>query len=113
MIYVANIKTYNFKDFPSGSASVYVGRAMPGRPGSPLHNPFKLAKGESRDECLSKYIKWFNDQPADSPAHKEIVRLVEIARNGDLVLLCWCAPEQCHGDVIKEVIEAELKEDAR
>lgn len=113
MIYVANVKTYNFKNFPSDAASVYIGRAMPGRPGSPLRNPFKLAKGESRDECLSRYVKWFNDLLPDSPEHKEMARLVEIARNGNLVLLCWCAPEKCHGDVIKEAIEAELKEDAR
>lgn len=107
MIFVGNIKTYNFKDFPSDAASVYIGRAMPGRKGSPLRNPFKLAKGESRDACLLKYRRWLRDLPADSPQWQEIARLAQMARSGDLVLLCWCAPEKCHGDVIREIIAAE------
>lgn len=109
MIIVANVKTYRIGDAAPGATVVYIGRAMPGRPGSVLGNPFKLQRGESREACLLKYRRWLRDLPADSPQWQEIARLVEIARNGDLVLLCWCAPEKCHGDHLKEVIEEGLK----
>lgn len=108
MIIVANVKNYGPDDVANGMP-VYIGRAMPGRKGSPLRNPFKLAKGESRESCLARYTDWFRSLPAECEERRELARLVEIARNNDLVLLCWCAPEKCHGDVIKEMIEEELK----
>ena len=30
--------------------------------------------------------------------------LATLAQRGDLELACWCAPEACHGDVIKRVL---------
>lgn len=109
MITVANVKTQPIGDATSGAVSVYIGRAMPRRPGSVLGNPFKLQRGESREACLLKYRRWLRDLPSDSPQWQEIARLVEIARHEDLVLMCWCAPEKCHGDHLKEVIEEGLK----
>jgi hypothetical protein len=42
----------------------------------------------------------------DTPARKEIERLaIIISRRSDLLLLCWCAPKACHGDVVKEFVE--------
>lgn len=108
MIYLANTKTLKTSDYPDGTVIVYIGRAMPGRPGSPLGNPFKLAKGEAREPVIRRYAAWLSSQKDDSEAAHEIERLTEIARNGDLVLVCWCAPLACHGDVIKSVIEWKL-----
>lgn len=34
--------------------------------------------------------------------------ILEAARKGDVVLLCWCAPKRCHADVIKQRLEYEL-----
>lgn len=108
MITVANVKTFRLHDVSPQTAVVYIGRSMPGRKGSPLRNPFKLKKDESREECLLEYLDWLNSLPCNSEEHRELARLVDVARKEDLVLLCWCAPEKCHGDVIKEMIEQEL-----
>jgi hypothetical protein len=35
----------------------------------------------------------------------EFERVEELNKKGDVVVICWCAPSKCHGDVIKELIE--------
>ena len=35
----------------------------------------------------------------------ELQRLVFIAATRDLVLGCWCSPQSCHADVIKNCVE--------
>lgn len=107
MIHVVNIKKFRIKDHP-GKYS-YIGRAVLGRPGSNLGNPFKLRHESERAEVLAKYERWIHDQlQTDTPARREIEMLTELAREGDLSLGCWCAPELCHGDVVKRIIEERL-----
>lgn len=91
----------------SRSIVVYIGRPMPGRPGSPLANPYKLERGQTRSVCLEKYRAWLERELkiGQSPARRELVNLATIARIRHMLLACWCAPEICHGDVIKEEIE--------
>lgn len=102
MIEIVNVKTYR------GQNAVYIGRAMPGRPGSPLGNPFKLRFECDRAKILARYEYWLREQlKTDTPQRREIERLTDYAEG--LVLACWCAPEPCHGEVIKKVIEEELK----
>ena len=87
----------------------YIGRAMPGRKGSPLGNPYRLTPGVARWVPIAQYRDWLEFRlESDTPQRREIERLTEIARAGDLVLLCWCAPQSCHGDVVKALIEARL-----
>lgn len=90
---------------------VYIGRAMPrqGLKASPLGNPYKLLKDCPRWVPIAQFQEWLEWQMEnDSPARREIERLTEMARQGDLVLLCWCAPLSCHGDVVKAEIERRL-----
>jgi hypothetical protein len=108
-IQVVNIKTYR----PGGGRGAYIGRAMPGRPGSPLGNPFKLRFESERAEILAKYEAWLRDRiETVETVRREIERLVYLARDEDLALLCWCKrPDRdvaCHGDVIKAIIEERL-----
>ena len=100
MITVANIRTTKI--------GVYVGRAMPRQrlAGSPLGNPYRLDPGDTREAIINVYAGWLAKRLIDdTPQRREIERLTELARRGDLVLLCWCAPLPCHADVIKELIE--------
>ena len=98
MITVANVRT--------ATNGVYIGRAMPGRAGSPLGNPYKLKSGAQRGAVIAQYEVWLDVQlSSDTPAHRAFDALIEAARHGDLVLLCWCAPLECHGDVIRRRIE--------
>jgi len=31
--------------------------------------------------------------------------VVENEKTGELVLICWCSPASCHGDILKDIIE--------
>lgn len=106
MIYVANKRT--FHDQMHAGDVVYIGRTNCGIPGSPLGNPFKPSDNspEARAVCIEQYRAWLLSQPKNSNAWHELRRLKSLARRGDLYLLCWCAPQSCHGDIVKTVIEA-------
>jgi hypothetical protein len=76
---------------PEGA--VYIGRKAPrlSLPASVWANPFTIGDDSTREECISKYETRLHDSPALMAALPEL-------RSHDLV--CWCAPEQCHGDVL-------------
>jgi len=60
-------------------------------------NPFELPDDGSRDEVIAKYRTYYLP-------HKVLLqaRLPELAGKA---LGCWCAPEPCHGDVLKEAAQ--------
>lgn len=80
--------------------------------GTPLENPFYLAAGCTRDQSCDKYHEYFYN----SMRHKHLFRqavwkLIEAYKKyGKLWLLCWCAPERCHTETIKESILQYTKE---
>ena len=108
MIEVKNKKTY------SGEGE-YIGRP------SIIGNPFThIPKGtlakfivRDREEAVSKYEAWIREEMVSNEAiKKEINRLVDKYRiEGKLILICWCSPLACHGDVIKKIIEERLEND--
>jgi len=65
--------------------AVYIGRP------SKWGNPFKVGKHGDRETCVRKYADWIAIQPDLRMALPEL-------RGKDLV--CWCAPQACHGDVL-------------
>jgi len=68
--------------------AVYIGRG--GRWG----NPFVIGEDGSRAEVIAKYRQMLLGSPA------MLDRLDEL-RGKDLV--CWCAPQACHGDILLEL----------
>jgi hypothetical protein len=89
-----------------GETRVYIGRACRGYAQSPLANPWKI--GQDRDETLGRYRDWLRETLKDttSPQAQEILRLGHLVSAGeDLVLLCWCSPSACHGDLVAEVVQ--------
>jgi hypothetical protein len=112
MIYVENIKTHNYE---WKVERVYVGRrnSSYNLKASPLHNQFKVGLDGTRDEVIKRFDDALRSNLQPSAAYggtvrKEMDRLTELAKNGDLVLLCWCAPEPCHADIIARVIRERL-----
>ena len=99
-IAVANKRTFR----PDGSTDIYVGRP------SPLGNPYKVGPEYPGMAAIEAYAIWLDRQLAipDSPQSLVFGSLLRIARRGDLTLICWCKPDPCHGDVIKERLEAAL-----
>lgn len=107
MVKVVNKRTH--KPQP-GQVDVYIGR------GSPLGNPWTHIKGrmtlarhvaDSKDDAIEKCIYWQSIQLEDekSDQYKEFRRIVKIAMDNDVNLVCYCAPARCHGDHIKRLIE--------
>ena len=68
--------------------AVYVGRP------TPWGNPFALTE-YGRDEAIRLYVEWL-----DAPDQAELRERIPTLRGKDLV--CWCAPEACHADVLLE-----------
>lgn len=90
----------------------YIGR------GSPLGNPYNHMPGTkaqfmvgSREEAVAHYESWLEVQIREKnrAVLMELYRLLQLAMKGDLELRCFCAPKRCHGDVIKRVLEEQLK----
>lgn len=76
--------------------AVYVGRPTKwGNPFSHLHGTLAQFEVASRDEAVARYREWLLSQPALVEAAKRELK------GRDLV--CWCAPEACHADVLLEV----------
>lgn len=80
-----------------------------GRP-SPLGNPFIIGPDGDRDEVIAKYRRWLwlqmdIDAGPGNQVMVELHRLTDLYDTGKpLVLVCWCAPRPCHGDVLSNAI---------
>ena len=85
-----------------GNFRVYVGRPHA------LGNPFVLGKDGTRSEVVAKYKRWLwsNLQPnaVDKRVKLALHDLLQKSRTGDLELVCWCAPRECHADVLVAAI---------
>lgn len=88
-----------------------VRRAYVGRP-SPLGNPFVIGPDGSRGDVVSKYRNWLGGHRNDANVKAELLKLYGMAQHGPLELICWCAPQSCHADVIKEALESMANERA-
>lgn len=85
-----------------GDKWIYIGREVPefGLPASALGNPFTLEE-YSRDEAVEKYREWLVTALAATDAASKNIQDALMAINEDSVLVCWCAPQACHGDVVR------------
>jgi hypothetical protein len=85
-----------------GPNEIYIGRqTRNGWCKSKWGNPFRLphnASPEQRAEVIAMYRRWLLGQSGLMAALPEL-------RGKDL--LCWCAPEACHGDVLIELANSE------
>lgn len=85
---------------------VYIGRTGPnGR----LHagnsegygNPFKVGVHGQRGECVELFRAWFHsDEPEAVACRDRVLRNITPTS----VLVCWCKPRPCHGDVIADFV---------
>lgn len=82
-----------------------------GRP-SPLGNPYVINKDGMRAAVIRKYRKWLDTQIADrNPEVLEALRIIaQQHKDGrTVVLLCFCYPKACHGNVVKDTVETRLE----
>jgi hypothetical protein len=60
-------------------------------------NPYKL-KDMTREESIAEYRKYITEKLKNKHMKSELMKLK------NKVLGCWCSPNQCHGDVLIELI---------
>lgn len=71
-----------------------------GRP-SALGNPFVIGRDGDRNTVIEKYRRWLYGKITAGDAD---VLLALAQANEHEHLICWCAPEPCHGDVLVRAI---------
>jgi len=105
MIKVVNVKYYQ-------GNGVYIGRECYGFKESVLKNGFKISVDGNRDEVIEKYRRWLWDEfKKGGEVRDELERLCKKVKDGnDLVLMCWCFPLRCHGEIIKRCIDWMISE---
>lgn len=88
---VLNAAVVGTKDAPD---RVYVGRP------SMWGNPFHISRHGTREQVIEKYRAWL--------MHSHLVDRVNLLSGKDLV--CWCAPEPCHADILLEMANRRLND---
>ncbi len=74
-----------------------------------LGNPFKIGVDGDRDEVIRKYRDWFEVAVVENERVRDAVeRLVSAAKIQDVTLLCHCAPQACHAQVIADEVRRRL-----
>lgn len=96
-------KYNNLQEWMQDENNVYIGRSgivfinkerYP-KLSSKFANPFKIDKNNTREDVLKKYRKY----------------IMKTLESDDLMKLenkklgCWCKPENCHGDILLELIQ--------
>jgi len=70
---------------------IYVGR------GTPLGNPFRPGNETSHADALASYRRWLWDRiRRNEPAVMRAMRSID----QDTALVCSCAPNACHADIV-------------
>jgi hypothetical protein len=67
---------------------------------SPWKNPFSINWISDRDTVIAKFAAYFY---APEQKHLRDKALAEIGP--DAVLGCWCAPKNCHADIVAGYLE--------
>ena len=111
------IVLHNLKQEPDAPGH-YIGRARRDEPHNPLGNPFLLGRDGDRDEVCNKFDRKMWDlvrRAVSKGCHVTederliLMKLSELwhilRREKELHLLCFCAPERCHGLTVRAVIE--------
>jgi hypothetical protein len=72
-----------------------------------LGNPAVIGRDGDRDTVIEKYrIYIWVQYLTNHQIGRELDRLADIERSGgEIVLICCCKPENCHGDVLYRLLK--------
>lgn len=97
MICVVN----KYKHTPTPN-DVHIGR------GSPFGNPYAIGSEYTRDQAVDTYCLYLNGKRQyNAQFRHELQKIADKAKTGDINLVCYCKPQRCHGDVLKDILEKE------
>ena len=80
---------------------VYIGRP------SKWGNPFIIDDEVGRAKAVAKYRDWLLSQLEAPEYVGQGLWWADIAELKDKILVCWCKPLACHGDVLAELADQE------
>lgn len=65
---------------------------------------------KTRDEAIDRYEDYFDRMYRGNAPFKYLIDEIyeKYKRGEDIYLECYCKPERCHGDIIKEKLERRL-----
>lgn len=96
----------NLKEWTNAPNHVYIGRKgivfiegerFP-KNDSQWCNPYKIQGEITREKCLEQYKEYLLNLLNDPEIKKQFLQLY------GKVLGCWCSPEQCHGNIIIDIL---------
>ena len=87
--------------------------------GNILGNPYTYIRDKktlamfvvkTRDEAIDRYEDYFDRMYRGNAPFKYLIDEIyeKYKRGEDIYLECYCKPERCHGDIIKEKLERRL-----
>ena len=91
----SGITVVNLREEPY---DIYIGRP------SKWGNPFEIGKDGNRSEVIKKYRDYIKGRPELMVALREL----RGKRLG-----CFCKPQMCHGDVLVELLEAQMEQEGK
>ena len=72
---------------------------------SPYGNPFAMRDEQDRARVIDAYRAYIASKPALVARLRAEITQAGAGKRG-VALVCWCAPKACHGDVLKELVNA-------
>lgn len=86
----------------------YIGR------NSALGNPYPITEYRSRDTVIKDYEGWLINkiQTGDVGVLRMLNNIADKVLDGSnkpVGLICFCAPNRCHGEIIRKVINTTIK----
>ena len=85
---------YNKRQGGIPKGAIYCGR------GSPWGNPFVIGRDGNRVEVINKFAIYASDRLRKQPDWLKPLR-------NAIGLVCWCAPQPCHLDIIVDMLNKE------
>jgi hypothetical protein len=109
---MGTIEIVNKKNHKECEYDFYIGRPSPlGNGWSHYKLPHTIYV-PTREEAITKYSNWLHANLENTTIRDKITQLLKLYKEGKTIhLVCWCTPQKCHGDVIKQVIETLAAED--
>jgi hypothetical protein len=84
---------WNVRNMARPADAVYIGRRTAEWPASKWGNPYRIGRNATREEREGA-IEQYQQHLIESGLINDVHEL----RGRDL--LCWCAPDPCHGDLL-------------
>jgi hypothetical protein len=106
----------NLKEWMADEDNVYIGREgvvfIDGerypKQRSIWANPFKVDKDGTLEEVLAMYKEHIIEKMANGK-----ISIEQLLSLRDKHLGCWCAPDPCHGDILKKLVRRAWRKERR